>query len=439
MRYGLGALAVARFFAAAFAFASTLWVPGRDGPVTNPLDFRAFYCAGAALGTGHDPYLVEPLRSCERATLVSAGLRMDPRRVLPAPLPPYALLGFAALARLPYRIASEAWLALSLTALSLSIWAVALVSRLRPLPVALALFASLGTASLAYGQVVPMAVAGLALSALGARRGDGRLVVLGCLLVSIEPHLALPAWLGLLVLVPAVRVPLLLAGIGLAAVSLGCGPALNVEYVSSVLPAHARSEVMEFGGQYSLTSLLWSLGTPIPPALAAGSLCYVVMLGVGIAIARGAVARAGDRAFAVLVPAAAVLLGGPFLHDHQLAAALPLGLTLAGGFAAGSRPWLATVVAVVLLAVPWQSFAEFSAVVDRLPARAVAAAPPDPPAALPGQSAEIPYTAFVDAFADRDDRRTRLEQTLWKLPSWLALLALGGLAVRFEGRRRAFS
>jgi hypothetical protein len=196
---------------------------------------------------------------------------------------------------------------------------------------------------------------------------------------------------------------------------------------------------MEFGGQYSLTSLLWSLGTPIPPALAAGSLCYVVMLGVGIAIARGAVARAGDRAFAVLVPAAAVLLGGPFLHDHQLAAALPLGLTLAGGFAAGSRPWLATVVAVVLLAVPWQSFAEFSAVVDRLPARAVAAAPPDPPAALPGQSAEIPYTAFVDAFADRDDRRTRLEQTLWKLPSWLALLALGGLAVRFEGRRRAFS
>ena len=342
MRYVLGAIGAALFLTASFALAGHLWVVGRDGPITNPLDFRAFYCAGAALGSGHDPYRVEPLRSCERATLASAGLRMDPRRVLPAPLPPYALLAFAAFARLPYRIASEVWFALTLGALSASIWLVALLARLRPLPVAAALFASLGTTSIAYGQVVPAALAGLALAALGARRGDGVLAALGCSLAAIEPHLALPAWLGLALLVPVTRVPLAAAGAALA-ISLAAGPGLNLEYFASVLPEHARSEVMGFGSQYSLTSLLWTLGTPIPVALAAGTLCYAVMLAAGVAIARRLVAQAGDAAFAVTVPVAAVLLGGPFLHDHQLAAALPLGLMLVGGLAAGTRaerrPW----------------------------------------------------------------------------------------------------
>jgi hypothetical protein len=436
MRLGLGALAAVTAFVAAFAVAGALWVPSRDGPVTNPLDFRAFYCAGAALGAGADPYRVEPLRACERSTLASAGLTMDPRRVVPAPLPPYALLAFAALARLPYRVASQAWFALTLLALSASIWLVAMLARLRPLPVAAALFAALGTASLAYGQVVPLAVAGLALAALAARERNGPLAAAGCCIAALEPHLALPVWLGLALLAPATRRSLAVAGTLLAALSLAAGAGLNLEYVTEVLPLHARSEIMEFGGQYGLPSLLWTLGTPIPAALAAGSLCYAVMLTLGLAIARGVVVRTGDAAFAVTIPAAAVLLGGPFLHDHQLAAALPLGLMLAGSVPAGSRAWTAAVMAVVLLAIPWQSLAEFSAGVDRLPPRAVGAAPADPPPARADQLAEVPYTAFVDAFADRDDRRTRFEQTLWKMPTWLALIALCGLAVRFEGRRR---
>jgi hypothetical protein len=433
------AAATALGFAACFAFAATQWTYGRDGPVTNPLDFRAFYCAGAAVAAGRDPYRVEPLRGCERATVASAGLTMDPRRVLPAPLPPYALLGFAAVSALPYRIASEAWFASILVALSVAICVVAVLARLRPLPVAAAFFASLGTTSLAYGQVVPLAVAGLAVAALSARHGNRWGIAAGCAVAAVEPHLALPAWIGLALAVPPARAPLALTGAALAAASLLAGPAVNLEYVAAVLPEHARSEVAAFGGQYSLTSLLWAWGVPPTAALAAGAVSYAVMLAAGVLVGRAAVARTGDPAFAVTVPVAAALLGGPFLHDHQLAAAIPLGLMLAGRLRVRGRAWTAAVAAVCLLAIPWQSIAEFSAGRALLPQhRVVATAAAAPPAPRPDEIAEVPYAAFVDAFADRDDRRTRLEQTLWKLPSWLALAALAGLAARLAGRRPAF-
>ena len=152
--------------------ASLLWDYGHDGPITNPTDFRAFYCAGAALDRGADPYRVEPLRSCERATLASAGLRMDVRKFLPAPLPPYALLLFALIARLPYRLATELWFALGIMALLIAILAVQRLSGLRPFVVAIALFGSLGFASLVYGQIVPFVVAAIVVAALAARRKD---------------------------------------------------------------------------------------------------------------------------------------------------------------------------------------------------------------------------------------------------------------------------
>ena len=72
------------------------------------IDFRAFYCAGAALDAGADPYRAEPLRSCEVAAWEAfpAGY---PEVAVPAPLPGYALTPFALLARLPYGVAAALW------------------------------------------------------------------------------------------------------------------------------------------------------------------------------------------------------------------------------------------------------------------------------------------------------------------------------------------
>src|SRR5579871_3197090 len=70
-------------------------------------DFRAFYCAGAAIDAGADPYRMQPLLGCEAATAAAAGTPEVKYGVaVPAPLPPHALLPFAALSRLPFVIAA---------------------------------------------------------------------------------------------------------------------------------------------------------------------------------------------------------------------------------------------------------------------------------------------------------------------------------------------
>ncbi len=427
-RWPLAIAAAVLLCAALTALASQLWDYGRDGPVTNPTDFRVFYCAGAALDRGADPYRVEPLRTCERKTLASAGLHMDPRKFLPAPLPPYALLLFALIASLPYRLASELWFALGIMALCVAIVAVQRLSGLRPVVVAVALFGALGFASLIYGQVVPFVVAALAVAALAARRGDGGVAALCAAVAALEPHLALPAWLGLWIFVRPSRVPLLLAGIVLFMLSPSAVGNLNHEYFTAVLPQHARSELASFGGQYSLASLLYAFGAGSDMALRIGSLSYVVMLGAGLWLAAVLQRRYADPAFAVVTPVAAVLLGGAFIHGHQMAAALPLGLMLAGLLRGHAREQTCVIAAVVALAIPWQTLAEVPFVVAYLPAKPIVAAEPRLPAVRGRDLAEVPYAAYIKAFADRNDPRTRLEQVVWKLPTWFGLMLLLGAA-----------
>ena len=79
-------------------------------PLSRPTyvmgDFRAFYCAGAAIAQHANPYLEEPLRGCER----DAGPPFEPAFLrpvaLPAPLPPYALTLFVPFASLPFPLAA---------------------------------------------------------------------------------------------------------------------------------------------------------------------------------------------------------------------------------------------------------------------------------------------------------------------------------------------
>jgi len=411
-----------------------LAVHGVDGPVTNPVDFRPFYCGGRILAEGRDPYLVEPMRSCQREVLAAAGLRLNEAHVLPAPLPPYALAPFALLARLPFATASVVWLALCIFSLGIAIVVTRALCGLSPTVVALALFFSAGFASLVLGQLVPVALAGLLLAALCARRGDGAGAAAAASVGALEPHLALPVWLGLFLFVPRARLPLAVAGSLLAGLSLTFGAVRNVEFLTSVLPGHARSEAYNFPAQYSLTALLVAAHVSLRAALLLGSLSYVAMLGLGLALGTHLAKRFDDPAFFIVTPLATVLIGGPFLHVHQMAAAVPLGLMLLGRLQRPSLAFAAVVAAVCALAVPWESVAEMPFVADHLPPKTVSRAP-ELPRALPGELLEIPYTAFIDAFAQRADSRTPAEELACKLPTWFALLALVAVAAAPFGRR----
>jgi hypothetical protein len=411
-----------------------LAVRGVDGPVTNPVDFRPFYCGGRIMREGRDPYRVEPMRSCQRDVLADAGLRLNEAHVLPAPLPPYALAPFALLSLLPFGVATQVWLALCVFALGVTIVATRELSGLPPSVVALAMFASAGFASLVLAQIVPLALAGLLLAALAARRGNGRGAALAASVGALEPHLAVPVWLGLLLFVPRARLPLAVAGTLLVALSLAFGPRLSVEFLTSVLPGHARSEAYNFPAQYSLTALLVTLGAPLRAALALGSLSYAAMLAVGLALGAHLAKRFADPAFYAVTPLAAVLIGGPFLHVHQMAAAVPLGLMLLGRLPRRSASFAAVAIAVALLAVPWETVAEMPVVADHLPAKTSSPAPALP-RARPDEPLEIAYTAFIDAFAQRADSRTPAEQFACKLPTWLGLLALVAVAAPL-GRRK---
>src|ERR1019366_6398442 len=98
-------------------------------------DFRDFYCAGATLNAGEDPYLAKPLSRC--GTAVSARLPSDVRDgfVAPAPLPPYALAIFRLFAKMPFIAAALLFSALSIFALTYSIIRLASISRCPPIAI----------------------------------------------------------------------------------------------------------------------------------------------------------------------------------------------------------------------------------------------------------------------------------------------------------------
>src|SRR5271163_3337629 len=104
LRYAAAAGFGALLFALTMVPLGQLAVYGKDGPVTDPIDFRGPYCAGTALDAGLDPYRIGPIQDCQRAALAVSGLRTSELHVLYAPLPPYALAPFALLAKLPFRL-----------------------------------------------------------------------------------------------------------------------------------------------------------------------------------------------------------------------------------------------------------------------------------------------------------------------------------------------
>jgi Glycosyltransferase family 87 len=314
-------------------------------------DFRAFYCGARVASQGADPYHAEPLRSCEISLGRTAFFEKNPHVAIPAPLPGYVLAAFAPLALLPFAAATALWAAILLMAW---IACVATLARFASVPwdVAFALFAvSLGTLSLPFGEVVPVALACICLAAYFAWRGRWLSASLSATGAMIEPHLALPVWLSLAIWVPRTRAPLALAACALGAISLAfLGAPTNLEYFTSVLPAHALSEIAR-DTQYSLTAVLSSLGLADGPAVRAGTAWYLAMLAAGAFVAGRLAKKIGNNAALVCVPPAFAIFGGAFIHITQIPAALPAA-ALFVNHVTGERRTLA-VVAILLLAVPW--------------------------------------------------------------------------------------
>jgi hypothetical protein len=321
-------------------------------------DFDAFYCAGASIDRGVDPYRAEPLGTCERAPRPAGFARGTPWLAVPAPLPPYALAPFALLARLPYLWAGALWSLLLVGCTGLTIGA---MRRLTALPVSglIAAFALGGAyAALTLGQIAPVATAGVALAALFLSQGRDRAAALAAAVAMIEPHVGLPLALALFLWRPKTRLPLLLAGAACFALSLVLvGVPVALEYVNAVLPAHALSEIAN-EKQLSLTYLLHRAGVGDALALRAGELWYAAMLVLGLAVA--GTMRKRSPALVAALPVAFTLFGGAFVHVVQIAAALPAALLLLSNARGTARN--ALLFAVLALAIPWLQFVSLGTV-----------------------------------------------------------------------------
>lgn len=314
-------------------------------------DFAAFYCGGAAVARHRNPYLVEPLRSCETRVQPSPGRSQDV--VDSSPLPGYDLAFFALLSRLPYGIAKGLWFLTLFAALFVATFAIARLTRLPTAAVLVFLATVDGVLNFTYGQLPPIIVAALAASAYLLEQKRYVFAAAACSLTMLEPNLGLPACLALLIWVPRSRVPLTVAGLFFAGAALTTGGlAQHFRYLRTYLPAQARAELVATD-QFSLSALLHLMGLSDRLALAGGTLSYAVMLGIGIYLAQRAAATLKSDAFIVLLPPAAVLLGGSYVHDIQFAAALPAALLL---FAKTKPTRFAPWVVASLLTFPWFSY-----------------------------------------------------------------------------------
>jgi hypothetical protein len=311
-------------------------------------DFRAFYCAASVASAGKDPYLQEPLYSCEAQQTAPGMWRAKDNVALPAPLPPYALAMFTPLAKLPYLVAAALWSAVIVLSYACTMICLRRLTGFSwPVLCFAILPASLMCISL--GQIAPVSTALLAAAALLLDRGRGAAAGALAGLSLIEPHLALPSCAAMFVASRASRKGLLFAGAALLLFSVPFGAARTLEYLEHVLPAHAAAEVWNVG-QFSGTLAAHLAGAPDSLALLAGSASYVVMAAVGIAVTLK-LAKHDDRdSYLPLLPLAFTVFAGSFIHWHQIVAAIPAGLMLASRTSRIPYPLAA---ALVVMPVPW--------------------------------------------------------------------------------------
>ena len=315
-------------------------------------DFHAFYCGGAAVLHGSDPYAASSLGACEAQAQPMGLQHVKDGVIAPVPFPGYAFALFVPFAALPYVPAAGLWLALLLVC---ALAAAVMLARLAGLHtwIALALMAGgFPLAVLVLGEVAPIALAALCAAALALRAKRFWNAAIFLCVAAILPNVLLPAFLAVFIFLPRARVPLTVCGAGLLALDLIIsGPGGALAYFTHVLPAHAQSEI-GYVAQYGLTWVLHAAGSPDRAALFAGNVSYVLACAAGIICAGAAARTLRERSLIATLPCAFAVTGGPFVHYSEITLALPALLILFAR-AGGNHRALCT-AALLLLAVPWQ-------------------------------------------------------------------------------------
>jgi hypothetical protein len=313
------------------------------------VDFRAYYCGALAQRSGENPYLAQSLHACE-AGPVATYYHAPNNVTVPAPYPPYALALLAPLTFVPFGAAIWLWWMLLAACVLAASYALAQIAG-QPFAVGLAaLGLSLGLTSFSAGNMMPLGCAAVVLAAWALHRGKIAWGVAALAVAMLEPQIALPAAIGCFVLYRQSRVGLGAIIALFAALSVvTAGLNVTLGYVTTVVPAHALSEVSR-DNQYSLATIAGALGVPDTSAALLGSLSYIAMTAIGVIVGVRLWRRFEEPALAVLVPPAFSLLGGSFVHTAEIAAAVPAALLLATRSSA-LRPLC--IGAALLLAVPW--------------------------------------------------------------------------------------
>lgn len=315
-------------------------------------DFRAFYCAAAAVAHGANPYAASAIYACERSPMPFGLYHATPGVAVPAPLPGYALLAFVPIALLPYLAACAVWIAILLATVFASARSLAILLD-RPYDQALwTLLAGFAIISLPFGELGSIIVAAVLWLAVALVRGAWTWAALASGVAMILPHVALPALIGVFLFVPQMRTRLIVVACALLALDLLCGgPAIALSYVRDVLPAHARSEIGSTA-QYGMTWILHGLRTSDRAAIVGGEISYAIMTLLGLLAARLFVIRTRSAAYAALIPPAFAVLGGTFMHYTQIMVAIPAALLLFDR-SSNQRARAIFGAALLLLVVPW--------------------------------------------------------------------------------------
>lgn len=322
-------------------------------PHSSQIDFAAFYCGGDAVRHGSNPYLTEPIRTCEMAA-VPGFFPPKNRLAIPAPLPGYAFLPFMILSTVPFWAANIIWVLFITGAYFVLVRS---LHRLTGLPILMIFFATLMSVfylSLLLGQPVVIAIAFLVLSAEYLEKHRPRLASFMAMGTLIEPHLALPLIFALFLFNQAGRIALML---GLAVTALASiivlGVDLNYQYVALVMPAQIMSELHN-EQQYSASFLAIVFGSNDSIAKTVGDVSYVADLIVGLVVSFFLMKKYQSPALALTVPVAFSVLGGPYLHAQHLgAAAMPAALLIFQKTRSTSKRSIG--IAILLLSIPWGS------------------------------------------------------------------------------------
>jgi hypothetical protein len=319
-------------------------------------DFKTFYCAAKVTREEENPYEAAPLGRCELVPEPRPLYVPKPGLVLPAPLPGYAVAAFLPLTFVPFPMAAFLWFLVLSVATLASILLLSRIGSGDAWTIGVAFALPVIAISFVLGQVVPIAVFGVILTAYAARREPSLvstiLVGLGIVFSFAEPQagVAVAFACALLDRRFAAAAGAAVAILALVAVAT-LGVRENLIYLREVLPAQLFAELPAYF-QYSLSWAAVHLGMPASQAVMVGRLQWLTMLGVAATIARSGFAKQHPDGV-VLAASALAVTGGPYAHLQHIALALPAALWIAS---LGLRNSRVATMAIVFLSLPMLQF-----------------------------------------------------------------------------------